>query len=224
MEWHQWPIRRWIFPFAGATVFFFVFLEDPVLLLRYDLRETEVLGTGKRELLLTALWQIFLCMAPLGLWFLRSSGWRFLRRIFLPTFLAHVLVLSFAFSAALSLKQATAPYQTNYSYGERGTVQLHTYLQQHLRPTDQILATKDILYRLGRSSEFVPKDLWSSPSDLLQRLMKPETRFLITSIPSISVNTLKQLKDDPDLRATISTKFAKHEIGTYTIYESGITN
>ena len=224
IELHQTPMRSLLRPFAFATVFFFILLDDPILLLRYDLRETQVLGTGKRELFLTALRQILVCMVPLGLWFLRFSRWRFLRRIFLPAFLAHLLVISFAFSAALSLKQATAPYQTNYSYGERGTVQLHTYLQQHLRPPDQILATKDILYRLGRSSEYVPRDVWSSPSNLLQRLSMPETRFLITSIPSISVNTLKLLKDDPDLRATISTRFTKHEIGTYAIYERGITN
>jgi hypothetical protein len=219
LEWRQWPVRRWIFPFAGATAFFFVFLEDPILLLRYDLRETEVLGTGKSEILITALGQIFLCMLPLALWFLRSLRWPLWRRLFLPTFPTHLLVMSLAFSAALSLKQAGAPYQTNYSYGERGTMELHAFLQKHVQPNDKILATKDILYRLGRGAEYVPKDVWVSPSDLLQRLNELETRFLIISIPSISLTTHKILRDHPELRETISTRFSKRKIGTYIVYE-----
>jgi 4-amino-4-deoxy-L-arabinose transferase-like glycosyltransferase len=217
-QWRQWPLHKLVLCFAGAATIFFLFLEDPVLLLRYDLRETEVLGTGGKELVLSVLWQTFLCLAVLGIWYLRSLKWPFSKRVLMPTFSSHVLILSLAFSGAVSMKQSIAPYQTNYSYGERGTLQLHAYLTKHLRATDQILATKDILYRLGRSSEFVPNEVWSNPTDLFQRLVKPETRFLVISIPSNSVGTHTMIENDPDLRATIATKFIKRHIGTYTVY------
>jgi hypothetical protein len=217
-------LGRVILCFAGATVIFLVFLEDPVLLFRYDLRETTMLGTSRNDLLLRALWQIFICMTTLGLWFLRFLRWPFWKRLILPSFSVHLLMISLAFSAAVSLKQSMAPYQTNYSYGEKGTMQLHAYLVKHLRAADQILATKDILYRLGRTAEYVPKDLWVSPSDLLKRLNNPQTKFLITSIPSIGLTTHRLLRDHPELRETISTKFIKRKIGTYTVYERDGTN
>jgi hypothetical protein len=218
-QWHQWPLHKLLLCFAGATTIFFLFLEDPVLLLRYDLRETEVFGTGGKDLFLRAVWQVFVCLVTLGLWFLRFLRSPFWKTVTLPSFSIHLLMISLAFSAAVSFKQSIAPYQTNYSYGERGTLQLHAYLTKHLRATDQILATKDILYRLGRSSEFVPKGVWSNPTDLFQRLVKPETRFLVISIPSNSVKTHTMIKDDPDLRTTIATKFIKRHIGTYTVYQ-----
>lgn len=218
-QWHQCPLHTLIPHFAIATVIFFLFLDDPVLLLRYDLREAEVLALGREELVLRVLWQILLCVATLGLWYLRFLKWPFWKRVLMPTFSSHVLILSLAFSGAVSMKQSIAPYQTNYSYGEIGTMELHAYLLRQLRADDQILATKDILYRLGRSFEFVPKEVWSNPLNMFQRLAKPETRFLVISIPSNSVGTHTMIEDDPDLRATIATKFIKRRIGTYTVYE-----
>ena len=116
-----------------------------------------------------------------------------------------LFILTFSHSLALSIVQAYVPYQTNYSYGEHGTIDLNAYIKRRLRADERVFATKDVLYRLGRPDEYLGHNVWSNKDTLLKTLRRGDVRFLILSIPSQSITTY-QIIMSRDVQALLKDK------------------
>lgn len=200
------------------TLFFAVSAADPVYLLRFSLREMSVLGIPLSNLMPTAIVQTGLLILPLFAYALYRLSIMHRRSAAVITMAQFLAVLAVSYGFALSIKQAAAPYQTNYSYGEQGTEDMCSYLAQRLAPTDRVIATTDILYRINRRNEHVGTEVWRNPVKLSNLLQRRDTRFLVVSIPSMSIDTLKMLKEDPKISANLSANYSSTCIGTYTIY------
>jgi hypothetical protein len=201
------------------TLLFTVFAADPVYLVRFSLREMRVLGVPLWNLVPTAIANMGLLVLPLLAYALyRISTMRRRTSTGVLTAARFLALLAFSYGFALSIKQAAASYQTNYSYGERGSEAVCSYLAQRLVPTDRIIATKDILYRINRRNEYIGPDVWCDPAKLSNLLRQRDTRCLVVSIPSVSVDTLKMLSENPQICANLSAHYAVTCIGTYTIY------
>ncbi|MBT3343666.1 MAG: hypothetical protein HN712_05180 [Gemmatimonadetes bacterium] len=200
----------WMGP-ATIVIGLFVILigHEPIYFLRYDLRQLLVQG---QDPTLAILGQAAMWVTPaVGLvWW----GRRRLRPVFSPGGILFVLCL--ACGLATSVQQSFGDYQTNYSYGERGTGEMLNHLRRKLAPGDRIVATQDVLYRLGRHDQALPDAVWGSPTRLADELSLASTRFAVISLPSQSQAMLKSWHQPPLLG--VLAQFDSVRIGTHVIY------
>ena len=187
-------------------------LGDPIYFFRFELREMIAADTHHSELISAvgkhgALW-LLLLLAVAWLW----------QRV--PGFgLAHALLLASTIQCAtLSTLQATAAYQTNYSYGEEGTMELHERIASSLREDGIVLAPKDVLYRLGRHHQYLGRPFWIDVGALSSALSSPKTQFLCVSVPSVRVETLRSILKEPSVAGKLELHYDKERIGTHTLY------
>jgi len=204
----------------GAAAWYLAWAFEPVLYLRWTLREALVAGQGHAEVLARTVLHGAVWVAPMAVW----AGWVLTRsrrdRVgTAPTWAAALLVLSAAQGATTCLAQATADHQTNYSYGEVGSRDLDAYLRERLIPSDRVLATQDVLYRLGRRDEFIDDETWTDVDGFLELLRRPTTRFLVYSLPSQSVTGLRSVYGDARVRQYLRAGFDEMIVGTFTVFE-----
>jgi hypothetical protein len=191
------------------TVYFFALTKDPIYLFRYKLREVLITGTGRAEFLKMAILQSAIYIIPFFAYFVfRRIGFKML-----------LLILVFSMSLSLSAKQAASKYQTNYSYGETGTLAVDEYLKKNAQKSDRIIATKDVLYRLGREESFFSIYFWKDKNKFLETLRRENTKFLVISIPAQSVAFYKNVMGDPAVKVFLERDFREIRLGTYTVYE-----
>ncbi len=206
--------------FGTATfVYFLVFVKDPVHILRYDLRKALAVGTGMDAVARDMVIQACLYVVPLVACFF----WVYLskRRTGVSPcggkFLIIVLVL--AQTLSLSVKQALAEYQTNYSYGQEGAKKLYGYLRAEAREEDRVIATKEVLFRLGRKGQYLSKDVWSDKDRFLVLLKDRKSAFLVVSVPAQNVAFYRNILASREVASLLEKDFVRKGIGTYTVYE-----
>ncbi|MGB3111993.1 MAG: glycosyltransferase family 39 protein [Candidatus Omnitrophota bacterium] len=204
-----------VFMFA----YFLIFTKDPAYIYRYSLREVLITGSGGPELTKTILMQLAVYTFPLVVFAVSRmlKGRSYLFKNY--SFHAFILVLMFSYGASLSVKQLYADYQTNYSYGEKGTLELDRYLKENAKTRDRVLATKDVLYRLGRKGSYLSVAFWKDKGAVLRTLQERRTRFLVVSVPSQSGMFYKKILLSPEARSILEKNFNRKEVGTYTVYE-----
>ena len=196
------------FTFGAALVV----LGDPVYFFRFELREMIVVGTEQGDLISAAakhgaLWFVLLLTA---LWM-----WRRVPGLALPQIL---LVASSVQCAALSALQATAAYQTNYSDGEEGTMELHGRIASSLLVDGVVLAPKDVLYRLGRHTQNLSPQFWADADAISLALSSPNTQFFCVSLPSVGIGTLRNTLDESSVAGQLEKHYKRERIGTHTLY------
>jgi hypothetical protein len=125
-------------------------------------------------------------------------------------------VLCLASGLSLSVQQTAADYQTNYSYGEQETSRLVGHLRSQAAEHDGIIATQDILYRLGRLHQALADTLWRSPAAIAARIEAVRTRFVVVSLPSQSTALVGALAQSPLSDALAA--FDPSAFGTHTLY------
>jgi hypothetical protein len=204
---------------AAAFVYFLVFIKDPVHILRYDLREALAAGTGMNAVARNMVIQACLYVVPLVACFF----WTYLSRRRTGTgpcggkFLIILLIL--AQTLSLSVKQALAEYQTNYSYGQEGAERLYGYLHAEARAEDRIIATKEVLFRLGRKESYISKDIWADKGRFLSLLEDKRSNFRVVSVPAQSVAFYRDILGSGEVVSCLEKDFDEKVIGTYTVYE-----
>ena len=84
-----------------------------------------------------------------------------------------------------------------------------------------ILATKDVLYRLGRSDQYLGNNVWKEKDTFLKLLKKADTQFLVISIPSQSLGTyqiirsldVQEVRDPSNDRISVVKATARNHFG-----------
>lgn len=191
---------------------------DPIYDFRYTMRAILIERhsiSGVLPLFLRAafIWVLpVLALLTMRQW--RSAGDRVWLR-----FRALMVLLCFTHGLSLSIAQARSPYQTNYSYGEAGTMVLNAYLQARLDPQDRVLATKDVLYRLGRNDQYLGRSVWRDKEAFLRELDDGRTRFVVLSVPSQSVTAHREVLRSPEVTDRFQECFQSTQIGTFTVFE-----
>jgi hypothetical protein len=200
-------------------MYFLILKNDPVFLFRYSIREAVMSGAGRSAVARLGLTQLVIWALPLVVFPVLVRSLSRLTKQRSAPFLLQALILLTAQASALSVIQACSPYQTNYSYGEQGAVEMNTYLRSRLEPGDRVLATKDVLYRLGRNDPYLSRGFWQDKILFLQTLSAPATRFLVISIPSQSASAYRKLFLSPETRAILDAEYDSMCIGTFRVYE-----
>ncbi|MBT7594679.1 MAG: hypothetical protein HN559_07195, partial [Gemmatimonadetes bacterium] len=209
---YDWQLSRAdLIPIAVVTSFLLLVGHEPVYFLRFEVRSllTEGINPAVKILQHALIWVTpAFALILLRRW--HEGQWSF------PTLGRGLLVLCLASGLSLSVLQTGAGYQTNYSYGERQTSRLVGYLRDHAAEQDVIIATQDILYRLGRHHQALADTLWRSPAAIAARIGAVRTRFVVVSLPSQSTSLIGALDKSP-LRDALAA-FDPSMFGTHTLY------
>ena len=205
---------------VGSAAWYLAWGFEPVYFLRWTIREALVAGHGLAEMLPGAVLQGAVWAVPAAVW----AGWklapsRWGRGVAPPALAAGLLVLTAAQGATTCLVQAAVRYQTNYSYGEVGSGDLDAHLRAKLAPADRVLATQDVLYRLGRRHEFIDDETWTDVHAFFELLQRPATRFLVYSLPSQSVTGFRTVFGSARVRRYLHSEFDEMTLGTFTVFE-----
>jgi hypothetical protein len=206
------PLSRRLLVAAGVLAVAWAAVgHEPVYFLRVDVRRLLFDGAGLAAPLAehAVLW-----LAPallVGWWWHRRPG----EGATIPTLL---VALSLGGALATSGQQAVAPYQTNYSYGERGTRDLLSRLRERLQPADRVLATQDLLWYLDRRHEVLPDSVWTRDESIERRLRQPAARFLVASLPSHGRVALAALREGETGRY-LRQHFRADSVGTFVVWE-----
>ncbi|MFC1548573.1 glycosyltransferase family 39 protein [Candidatus Omnitrophota bacterium] len=217
------PITFFAVLTAAMTVYFLIFMKDPVYLLRYEIREALIMGHERIDIMKKFVLQGLVYLLPLFLYiFLRRVKPAATRAFSAGCF---ILILLLAQTFSLSLKQAYGDYQTNYDYGQRGSSELYDYLEEkEIKGTDTIIATKEIYYYLGRKDAYLSKNIWADKKRFLKLLENPRTSIVIVSIPSQTVAFYRNILFSKDADKYIKKHFNIKTIGTYSVLERKSVN
>ena len=209
---YDWQLSRTdLILIAGVTLFLLLVGHEPVYFLRFEVRRLLVAGTSP---IVRILQHALLWVTPaVALILLR--GWDGGQRL-VPNLGRGLLVLCLASGLSLSVQQTAADYQTNYSYGEQETSRLVGHLRSQAAEHDGIIATQDILYRLGRHHQALADTLWRSPAAIAARIEAVRTRFVVVSLPSQSTALVGALAQSPLSDALAA--FDPSACGTHTLY------
>lgn len=216
---------RQVSPFAltagivATGLFLLVLAPDPLHLVNFDLKLTQLglaeFGTvSTREvaggLALTGV-PVLAALALAGVLSrrIRESGSE-LR----PVVLGVVTLGGFL---ALDAQQLQAPYHTHLSYGERGTKQVHSIIEERVHPDALVVAGKDIVYHTV-DRDFMHDYRWTEPEYLLTRLSDPRTQFFVMGINHNTIAQLRMVHDDPRFQEALAS-FQRRKVGTYLLWE-----
>ncbi|MBD3426411.1 MAG: hypothetical protein GF409_04175 [Candidatus Omnitrophica bacterium] len=194
----------------GCAAYLIMMQYDPVYLIRFKLRDILAYGGGTGILYGQLFWQSLVYLLPLLLFF-------FLRRRIRVPLGAALVILIISFNVSLASKQALARYQTNYSYGQEGAEELEAFLDKNVRERDKIIATKEVLYLLGRTDSFYSVSFWRNPEDFLDALKR--SRFLVVSTPSHSMYFFRNVLNAPEVRDYLDKNYRVKRMGTFIIYQ-----
>lgn len=204
----------------GAVAWYLVWSFEPVYYLRFTIREALVVGRGYGEMLPGVARHAAVWAGPGLAWAVwMMTGARRGRVTTLPSLTVVLLVLAATQGASTSLVQAAAGYQTNYSYGEVGSADLDAHLRSKMTPPDRVVATQDVLYRLGRRDEVIDEETWTDTDGFIDLLRQPSTRFLVYSLPSQSITALREVFGAARVRAHLASEFDQMTMGTFTVFE-----
>jgi 4-amino-4-deoxy-L-arabinose transferase-like glycosyltransferase len=192
-----------------------VYLLDPVYLYRFGLRQalaTGIMPTSlKGEIGICLLLVVVAVVCILVIMRKERS---------LSAATEFVLFWVVAWSLGQSLCQATAPYQTNYSYGERGTRQLEKVLARLIDEHDncRIIAINDITWRLGLDDQHLELTYWFDPEGIASDLLDDRTQAIAISIPSHPIRNYRLVMDDEAISVILKENYELRRIGTYYLW------
>ena len=205
-----------LIPVIAISAWFLLVRYDTIYALRFSLRQVFIECPDMWTIAKIPLTQAVVWFLPLLVYIIYRLVLRGRIHFTLPEFL---LILLFSHGLILGVIQDMSTYQTNYSYGEIGTMDLHKFLTENAGSDDRIFATKDILHRLGRDNQYISRDRWSDRKRFLHILEDPSTRFLVTSIPSHSLTLYKSILRDKAVQSCLQADYRSRQIGTFTIYQ-----
>lgn len=192
-------------------VVFFFGKTDLIYLARYAYRTALIGGTyfAFRQQLL---WSVFFYGSVfLGAVFVQRWNKKKL------SFGAVLILLAVADCAAYQVHTVRSGYQVNYDYGARGRKDVMEYLTSNARPDERVIATKDILFDLGRpENEYARRTFWSDPVIFGQMIEDARTRFLVLSLTGHSRRTFQMVREQFGI--TMNRLFIEKQYGTFYVY------
>ena len=195
---------------AGALLQVLV-LGDPLLLLRFGLREAVFHGENVRHLLWAGLARPYLLAAALAASVLVPLCRRGV--LALPS---AILCLALGMNAGLVGLQQVGGYQTGYNYGDRGDARrLADFLAARLPEGASAIVPGEIVYLLQRPAvRHVPNELWTDPSSLRQELLRPD---VAAAAASLFTNSMAQVTSLIEVAAALP-EYRRSDLGGYVVF------
>ena len=202
---------------GAVAVLLALAVGDPLYTLRYSLREALVTEASPVGPIATLVTQVAIATGlPLlifGLLLRVSAGGRSLRLALLLTALTQ--------SITVDLVQATAPYNTNYNYGEAGTPAVVDLIARSLGPGQMVVAPFEVTGGLrwkGLSAPHTADAVWNDASVFVSRVQDAATAWVVYSITSNTVAQHRQVLAGARARAALTAGFEPSQIGSYTVW------
>jgi len=203
--------------FILAAAYFFLMPLDIVYDVRYTAKKYFIFpSTDKTNFMREFFLHQVLFFIPLPVvWalfknLLKSSG---------KAFMLTLLILGVSSSLSLSLKQASAKYLTNYSYGEKGTKKAVEFIREGLKQEDKVIAAGHILYYLNRYNSFISVSVWEDKELFLKKLKDASMKYLAYSLTSNSVISWQRIFNNRDVLEYLNANFKKIDLGDFTIWK-----
>lgn len=200
---------------AAAFIYYRFVIGDAVLHLQNLVRLASVKGGGAalRGTVFSSLAYFAPFAAALAA-ALRLARWGPARAFFLVS-------LSFAIGYNISQNalQLAAGYSTTYAYGTSGAGEAAGFLRANTRPTDPVIGAYETLYSAGNQRPLVmPEKAWNSPAGFLSYLAEVRP---VAGVFGLGTNTAEQqakVFESPEVRGALSTSYAEHVFGSYTVW------
>lgn len=131
-----------------------------------------------------------------------------------------LIAIGLAGGLAQNTLQFKADYATRFCYGEKGTLELISYLKAETQDSSQIVAPNDILYYVrNKKGPFLPLGIWSDRQKLLSTVEKNKAKFLVYSIGHSTIAQFKEVFRDADFLERMKAEFTVRQIGSYIVWE-----
>ncbi|MDD5681549.1 MAG: hypothetical protein PHI59_09965, partial [Candidatus Omnitrophica bacterium] len=208
---------------AVLTFFYFYFVVgDPIYFFNFSMREMIVIGEAPVKNVFYLFGdKVFFYVVPGVIVFLIVKAYARNRKL-ITRILITLLIMIFGANLALDVIHRRASYMTRYCYGEEGTEDLIEHLHRNLAAGDAVLATCDIIYYLrqkGHDVSYISDAVWYHTDDIEKIIGDPSVRFVVYSVGHNDINQFKSTILNPAFQAGLKRRFARQEVGTYTVWQ-----
>ncbi len=208
------PARGYIA--AGAATFFFALFAagDPLYALTFELKVAMLADPALPAAPISALaCTILFAFVPAGA---LLAAARLLGSPARTT--ALIACAAIAGNLALAGVQARADYHTAHAYGESGSEAVHEHCRVRLMPGRLVVGGKDVVYHTTGEG-YMDDWRWNDKGYLLARLADERTQFFVMGIQHNTIEQLRRVREDADLRGLLDAEYRRTRIGSYIIWE-----
>ncbi|MBI4707090.1 MAG: glycosyltransferase family 39 protein [Candidatus Omnitrophica bacterium] len=209
------PLREY-FTWIAFLVFVFLPFGDPILDLRFGLRDCFA-RQSHCNLLLFAIKPTLYLTIFLLLYFLLKFKTKTQN-----TFLLSIFISMISYNVSLNINQMFSIYSTNYSYGETGLYEVAKYIKPRIDINESVIAPLHLVYYLGRMdlNDFntIYNTDWEDKDNFFRMISSHANKFLVLSVASNSIKTYDLLKQ-ADIKDYLEENFIYHRIGSFDIWQ-----
>ena len=203
----------------GVVVFFcaLLLLGDPMLTLRSDIRDAQLLADG------SAMRSCIILLLRLALFYaLLVAGVLWVSRKWKLSLTALLLTAGLMVNFALLCCQIRGGYNCGYMYGDKGdTRQVGRYINDNGIDPAKTLVPHEVLEALGKPELTFPYPflLEGDMADLRKRIEEEKPTLIALSFLAFPVDNMRKLLNNSEIKKLLEERYERRDIGKYMMWE-----
>lgn len=191
-------------------------LQDPLYLLRYQLREA---AASLSPLIYQSVLQGIVLKIVLYCSIFLILAFVFLKSKFIKNFYLLLILFAVGSNMGIGFLQNIRGYQTGYDYGIRGTVEAAHFVQSRLTHQGFAVVPSELVYYLNYpDAAYLLDRTWNDEKELTRIISKPETHAFVYSVAISPVDQIKNFTSYGPLQTVLWREFDPYTIGSFKIW------